>query len=89
MTDSIAIERGEELAGTDEPIIAGGGLARGDGGFNPPWNWHIDPASAGFFDAAIELCDGCPQMVEDDLDYWVDTVGAFCPWSSRVIERVE
>jgi hypothetical protein len=39
--------------------------------------------------AAIELCDGCPQMVEDDLDYWVETVGRFCPWSTRVLERVE
>jgi hypothetical protein len=32
----------------------------------------------------IELCDGLPSYVENDLDYWVDTVGRFCPWQAEL-----
>ena len=31
---------------------------------------------------AIELCDGNAVLVSQDVDYWVDTVGQFCPWGS-------
>jgi hypothetical protein len=33
---------------------------------------------------AIELCDGNAVLVSQDVDYWVDTVGQFCPWDSYV-----
>jgi hypothetical protein len=41
-----------------------------------------------FAEATIELCDGCPQFLEDDLDYWIDTVQHFCPWTTRVAQRL-
>jgi hypothetical protein len=63
-----------------------GELGRGDGGFNQPWGWHLDPASVRMAEVSIELCDGRPSMVQDDLEYWLDTVGTFCPWSSKVVE---
>jgi hypothetical protein len=66
--------------------VVSGRLVRGDGGFNAPWGWHLDPASIEVPQAAIELCDGRPSMVQGDLDYWVDTVRAYCPWSSRVYD---
>ena len=31
--------------------------------------------------------DGNPELVEADLDYWINTVGRFCPWSSIVVEE--
>lgn len=62
-----------------------GRLARGDGGFNQPWSWHLVPSSVRMAEVSIELCDGRPSMVEEDLDYWLGTVGTFCPWSSKVI----
>lgn len=37
-------------------------------------------------EAAIEVCDGTPSFVEDEVDYFVDTVGRYCPWSARLIE---
>jgi hypothetical protein len=24
-------------------------------------------------------------MVDADVDYWVDTVGQYCPWGARVV----
>ncbi len=36
----------------------------------------------------IELCDGTPSQVEANLDYWVDTVQRFCPWSAKIV-RIE
>lgn len=72
-------------SGAEGVII--GSIVRGDGGFNAPWSWHLDPATVEAIDAAIELCDGRPSMVEADLDYWVDTVRSFCPWGARVVRR--
>jgi len=34
----------------------------------------------------IELCDGMPGFVESELDYWLDTVKSYCPWSAKLIE---
>lgn len=72
-------------AGTEGVII--GNLTSGDGGFNAPWSWHWEPSTVEVADLAIEVCDGRPSMVEDDLPYWIDTVGAFCPWGATVIAR--
>jgi pimeloyl-ACP methyl ester carboxylesterase len=63
-----------------------GKLARGDGGFNSPWPWHLEPDSVRMAEVSIELCDGRPSLIEEDLDYWIDTVGTYCPWSSRLVE---
>jgi len=68
--------------------VVTGSLRRGDGGFNHQWSWHLDPATVRAVDAAIELCDGRPSMVEASLDYWTDTVGAFCPWGA-LVTRIE
>jgi uncharacterized protein YlzI (FlbEa/FlbD family) len=65
-----------------------GRLVRGDGGFNGPWSWHLDPASIEVPDTAIELCDGRPSMVQGSLDYWVDTVRSYCPWAARVYDAL-
>ncbi len=73
-------------AGTTGVIL--GTLKAGDGGFNQPWSWHLDPASVVVPDAAIELCDGRPSFVEADLSYWIGTVKAFCPWGAHIVGRV-
>ena len=64
-----------------------GRLVRGNGGFNEPWGWHLDPASITAPDFAIELCDGEPSFVEQELDYYLDSVKFYCPWGARVIAR--
>lgn len=66
--------------------VVSGRIVRGDGGFNAPWSWHLDPLSIEVPQASIELCDGRPSMVQSDLDYWVDTVQRYCPWAARVYD---
>lgn len=66
--------------------FASGPIRAGNGGHNLQWSWHF--ADAVLVDAAVELCDGRPSMVEASLDYWLDTVKSFCPWSSFVHAEV-
>lgn len=66
-----------------------GEIARGNGGYNTGWSWHFVPEAWGFAEVSIEVCDGQPGFVEKNLDYWVDDVGRFCPWSSFVLREVE
>ena len=63
-----------------------GALRSGNGGFNGPWTWHLDPDSVRLVEAAIEVCDGRPSYVEThQADY-----PTYCPWGGRVIaERIE
>jgi hypothetical protein len=86
-TDPAAIAglEGRRVSGQRGVIL--GQLASGDGGFNNPWSWHLEPGSIEVPDAAIEVCDGRPSMVESDTSYWIGTVGQFCPWDARVVSR--
>jgi hypothetical protein len=61
-----------------------GRLAAGHGGFNLGWSWHLDPDAWNLVEASVELCDGTPSFVEEDIPYWLENVGSFCPWSSFV-----
>lgn len=60
-----------------------GAVKRGDGGYNTPWSWHLDRVEL-VSGPTTEVCDGTPSMVEEDVPYWADCVGAFCPWLAYV-----
>ena len=66
-----------------------GDIARGQKHYNSRWSWHFVPGQWSMVELSVEVCDGRPQMVEEDLDYWIDQVGYFCPWSSRVLREVD
>lgn len=38
-------------------------------------------------DIAIELCDGRPGYIEENLTEWLAQVGTYCPWGARVVAR--
>ncbi len=79
----------QRLAGGEEGVVYGVPV-RGDGGFNAPYHWHLKPETVDFPDVTIEACSGRPRSdVEADLDYWIDTLGAYCPWGSRIVRRVK
>ena len=69
------------LAGEDVAAIPNGIVVRDDPGPNAPWSWHIDPATLHFADMTIEVCDGLPSYVEDEIV----TSHQYCPWSAKVI----
>lgn len=57
----------------------------GQGAHNAPYSWHLDPVETELAEAAIELCDGTPQFVEANLDYFVNQVLSYCPWSAVLV----
>ena len=84
LADPIDIAKAEvALAGDGNAGIPAGALAAGDGGVNAPHAWHM--VGTTFVEITIELCDGTATMVDANLDYWLTSVGQFCPWSARVI----
>jgi hypothetical protein len=66
--------------------IVTGMLVIGDGGFNSPWSWHLDPDTVDMAEITMELCDGRPSDIENNLAYWILQVKRYCPWSTRVIK---
>lgn len=86
----IAAVRGQlELPENERTLFIIGPIERGDGGGqNPPWNWHFVAGEWELAEVAIELCDGNAVLVSQDVDYWVDTVGQFCPWGSYAAAEV-
>jgi hypothetical protein len=87
VTDPVQATRLEARMASGETGVLSGALLPGSGGFNAPWSWHLDPTTVHAPDSSIELCDGRPGMVEDDLGYWLESVGQFCPWGARVVRR--
>lgn len=78
------LDRAEEaLAGGGDAGIPNGELIEGDGGINAPHEWQV--VNVELVDATIELCDATATMVDEDLDYWLETVGRFCPWNATLI----
>ena len=61
-----------------------GPIDHGDGGHNAPWSWHFVPDGWDMVEISIEVCDGTPRLVEDNVDEWVNDVGQFCPWGAYV-----
>lgn len=90
----VHVEGASQIAALEARLASGergvinGDIEPGDGGFNQPWKWHMVPSTVHTADMAIELCDGRPSLVEDDLDYWLGTVKQYCPWGAKVVRRV-
>jgi hypothetical protein len=65
-------------------ILRGAGVAN----HNAPHAWHLDPDDISIVDAAIEVCDGRPSYVDENIAEYVDVVGRYCPWGAKLV-RVE
>jgi hypothetical protein len=83
LRDRDLIAQARALVGAGRRRIVSGTLASGNGGFNAPWSWHLNPDTVRFPEVAIELCDGCPSDVEASGGTWGG--GSFCPWTSEII----
>jgi hypothetical protein len=70
----------QAMAGSRAGFPAGP-LRPGDGGFNSPWSWHLDPGETSLVEAAIEVCDGMPSYVETHQSEFP----AYCPWGARIV----
>jgi hypothetical protein len=77
LRDPALIDQARGLVGVGNQRIVRGNVTQGDGGFNAPWSWHLDPDSVRFPQVTPEICDTCPSFAPG--------AGDFCPWSSEVI----
>ncbi len=86
ITDSRAIAQVLDLSnGRSNARIPSGRLVKGRESYNAGWSWHIDSQDVQMAEITMELCDGRPSDVEKNVDYWVDTVGRFCPWTAVLV----
>ena len=54
----------------------------------PEWSWHVTTFLE-FADATIEICDGSPTLVEEDVAAWLaNTDSTVCFWSYTVVEEL-
>ncbi len=83
--DPQVIAQSTARIGNPEEIWVTGVFRTGDGGFNAPWHWHHDPDSVELAEVTIEACQGCPSLVETNLDYWTN-FGRYCA-PGRIIAR--
>ena len=44
----------------------------GRGGHNSPWSWHLDPVDIEMAEVTIEVGDGTPSFVGEEVDYFVE-----------------
>lgn len=70
-------------------LFPSGPITRGDGGHNAPWSWHFVPDRWTLVELSIEVCDATPAYVEANVDYFVDTLGHYCPWGARLIRSAD
>lgn len=83
LTDPEAIALAEANLRGANAMFPMGTVRRGDGGFNQPWSWHLDPDDTTLVELAIEICDGRPSYLEAHLDEYT----TYCPWGARVVGR--
>lgn len=82
------IEEELERPFNERSMHINGPITRGEVDYNSGWSWYFVENEWDLVTVSAEVCDGRPSFVEEDLDYWVDQVGRFCPWSSRVEAEV-
>ena len=100
LSDPNAIAQALELiqlgpgAGRGGIVVAS--IAAGADGINrdhlapvaPEWSWHVTNFT-GFAEITIELCDGWPTGVENDVNGWIqNTGGQICFWSYTVVAEL-
>ena len=86
VTNPDGLDQADILLGSGAAQWALGTPRRGNGGFNAPYGWHLDPASITFAEVTIEACQTAASAIDDDLDYWIN-FGQVCIWG--VVESRE
>jgi hypothetical protein len=86
--DPAAIAEARSLIASGQSKNISGDILRGANGINTGYSWHLKPATVEFADVTIELCDGMPSYVEENVGYYVDTVKRYCPWGAKVVSEV-
>ena len=82
MTDPATIQQAMNDFNGQRNLIPAGIVVAGNGGFNAPWSWNIDPSSVKLSQVWMEVCDARPTEVESNLTSWLGQT--YCPWDAVV-----
>jgi hypothetical protein len=77
--------------GQERQKIINGQLARGDGGFNTGYGWHINPLTITLDEATVESCNennAKPSDIQANITHWVDEVKRYCPGLGRFVSEI-
>lgn len=85
VTDGAFIDEAKSLLAEGKRRIPIFGTLLDGAACDAQWTWHPGAADVSFADVAIEVCDGLPSHIEADKEYWIGTVGQYCPWSAVVV----
>ena len=91
LEDPKAIDEAEALLASGDPRWIVGRLQGGDGGYNAPWSWHLDPtdpAGITFSEITIEECQATPGSVEANLQVWLRRIRLTC-LAGRIAQRLQ
>lgn len=64
-----------------------GDVYEGREGYNKKWSFHLKPESVRFFENQIELCDGTPRYIQQNLEDWIKQARLWCPWASTLVRE--
>lgn len=79
----LALRDGTSMANIPNGVLREG---PGEGDHNAPRNWHLDPEEIAMAEVTIEICDGAPWYIDENLDEFIETVGHNCPWAAQLVE---
>jgi len=65
--------------------LPSGKLLRGAKDYNQPWNWYIDSEDIEMIYPEQGACNTTPSQIEANLDYYVDSIGRFCPSGAKFL----
>lgn len=79
------------VSGKDKssPAQVMGRVVAGKENYNPKWTFHLDPQQTTLFEMTTEVCDATAPYVQANLGDWIQSVGIWCPWGSRVVREVK
>jgi hypothetical protein len=99
LSDPAAIGHARELVSAGPaagaPIVVAK-ISKGANGINrnslapgsPPWSWHVTEFE-GFADNTIEILDGWPTYVEQDVDGWIQNTNGYIGfWQYTVVAEL-
>lgn len=64
LVDSVLIAQGQQLMETHSPVTVSGYLQAGNGGFNSPFSWHLDPMTVSFSKPSRDEAEVLPSQVD-------------------------
>ena len=80
---SASVVQADSLQRSQLPRWVVGTPQAGDGGYNAPWNWHLEPSSVFFAEVTIEACQTNARLLEASLSYWLSyPLRQVCVWGT-------